>query len=112
MLKNIVYIILIAVIFLNTAGCCYKKMIIPKQPAIEAYIKDYPDLPELDKACIYESRFEVGMRAATVRFLLGEPDELSILTGPWGNQERWVYRQCGERIFYMEGAIVVGMEEL
>jgi hypothetical protein len=94
------------------AGCLRQEMIKPSQNEIDAYVKENPDLPELDKACIYDGRFEVGMRKNTVKFLLGEPKEVEVIEQPWAEQEKWTYKVGGQKIFYMEDDGVVGIEEL
>jgi len=83
----------------------------PSQDEIDVYIRNNPDLPELDKACIYDGRFEIGMQASTVRFLLGEPKKLEIVKQPWAEQERWTYKRGNFKVFYMEDGGVVGIEE-
>lgn len=109
---SIAVIASIASLLLVSAGCFNRNFIKPTQQEIDAYVKQNPDLPELDKACIYDGRFEVGMRQATVRFLLGEPKEIEIVQQPWAQQEKWIYKSGGEKIFYMEDNGVVGIEEL
>lgn len=112
MIKKMVSLMILASIFVVATGCFNRNFIKPTQIEIDAYVKEHPDLPELDKACIYDGRFEVGMRAETVRFLLDEPKEKEIIQQPWAQQEKWTYKQGGEKIFYMEDNGVVGIEEL
>jgi len=88
-----------------------KDFIKPTQAQIDAYIQSNPDLPELDKACIYEGRFEIGMKKETVRFLLGEPRSVEIIQQPWAQQEKWTYKRGNFKVFYMEDNGVVGIEE-
>ncbi len=109
---SIVFFLSLTTLLVTMTGCYNKNFIKPTQTEIDAYIKEHPDLPELDKACIYDGRFEVGMRASTVLFLLGEPKEKQIVQQPWAQQEKWIYKQGGEKIFYMEDDGVVGIEEL
>ena len=111
-LFNIALIALIASLAVSSSGCFNKNFIKPTQLEIDQYIKGHPDLPELDKACIYDGRFEVGMKTETVRFLLGEPKTIEIVQQPWAQQEKWTYKQGGLKIFYMEDNGVVGIEEL
>jgi hypothetical protein len=93
------------------AGCMGRDFIKPSQDEIDAYVQAHPDLPEVDKACIYDGRFEIGMRAETVRFLLGEPKKLEIIQQPWAQQEKWTYKSGNFKVFYMEDGGVVGIEE-
>ena len=99
------------VLSLLLAGCMGKDFIKPSQAEIDSYIQSNPDLPELDKACIYDGRFEIGMRATTVRFLLGEPRSFEIVQQPWAQQEKWTYKRGNYKVFYMEDEGVVGIEE-
>ena len=93
-------------------GCYNSNFIKPTQDAMDKYVKEHPNLPELDKKCIYDGRFEVGMQEETVRFLLGEPKEIETIQQPWAKQEKWFYKQSGKKMFYMEDNGVVGIEEL
>lgn len=92
-------------------GCYSKELLKPTQNEIDEYVKNNPDLPELDKACIYDGRFEVGMRQETVKFLLGEPKEIEIVQQPWAQQEKWIYKHGNFKAFYIEDNGVVGIEE-
>ncbi len=96
---------------LSLFGCMGEDFIKPTQDEVDVYIQNNPDLPELDKACIYDGRFEIGMQASTVRFLLGEPKKLEIVKQPWAEQERWTYKRGNFKVFYMEDGGVVGIEE-
>lgn len=112
MIKKVVSIIVVFSL-LFTIGCLASRDLVkPNQDEIDEYIKNNPDLPELDKACIYDGRFEVGMKTSTVEFLLGEPKERETVVQPWAEQEKWIYKVGGEKIFYMEDNGVVGIEEL
>ena len=111
MLKILSAIILSSFLFVSF-GCYGSSFIKPTQDMIDAYVKENPNLPELDKRCIYDGRFEVGMGQETVRFLLGEPKELEIIQQPWAKQEKWTYKQGNKKVFYMEDNGVVGIEEL
>ncbi len=90
-------------------GCGGKAMVKPDLTRIDAYIKEHPDLPELDKSCIYDGRFEVGLRRETVKFLLGEPKKTEIVHQPWATQENWIYTQGGRKVFIIEDNHVVGI---
>jgi hypothetical protein len=92
-------------------GCMSKDFIKPTQTEIDTYIQAHPDLPELDKACIYDGRFEIGMKMGTVRFLLGEPKMNETIQQPWAQQEKWTYKRGNFKVFYMEDGGVVGIEE-
>lgn len=101
-------LIVAAVVF---AGCESKELLRPKQAEIDAYLQAHPDLPAVDQSCIADGRFEIGMLAETVRFLLGEPKVTSQEKVAWGNQEHWKYRKGKTRIFIIEDKHVVGIDE-
>lgn len=109
MIKLMLSVTMMAALLLG--GCMSKDLIKPSQDQIDAYIQNHPDLPELDKACIYDGRFEIGMKAETVRFLLGEPKSLETVQQPWAEQEKWTYKSGTFKVFYMEDDGVVGIEE-
>jgi hypothetical protein len=102
---------LIAVVALLAAGCTSKDFIKPDQAQIDSYIQANPDLPELDKSCIYDGRFEIGIKQETLHFLLGEPRKLETVQQPWAVQEKWIYKKGGQKIFIMEEKHVVGILE-
>lgn len=93
-------------------GCAAQNAVVkPSIHQIDAYIKQNPDIPELDKACIYDGRFEVGLRQSTVEFLLGKPKKVEIIHQPWAVQENWTYTKGGKKVFIMEDNHVVGILE-
>ncbi|MBD3320475.1 MAG: hypothetical protein GF350_05190 [Chitinivibrionales bacterium] len=96
-------------ILIMVIGCTTKQLVKPDMERIDAYIKANPDLPELDKSCIYDGRFEVGLRKETVKFLLGEPKKIEIVHQPWATQENWVYKKGGKKTFIIEDDHVVGI---
>ena len=109
MIKRLLSFVLL--VSLALAGCMGKDFIKPSQDQIDAYIQAHPDLPEVDKACIYDGRFEIGMQIETVRFLLGEPREIEVIQQPWAQQEKWIYKRGNFKIFFMEDGGVVGIQE-
>jgi len=96
---------------LSIVGCAGQEAIKPKIGQMDEYIKTHPDLPELDKACIYDGRFEVGLRQETVEFLLGKAPKITIVHQPWAVQENWIYNMGGKKVFIMEEKHVVGILE-
>ncbi len=102
---------LLFIFILFTIGCFTDSFIKPSQSEIDLHVKQHPDLNELDKACIYDGRFEVGMMKETVRFLLGEPKEIEIIQQPWAKQEKWIYKAGNHKVFFIEDNGVVGIEE-
>lgn len=78
---------------------------------IDKYLQDHPDLPEVDKNCIEDGRFEIGITQETLVFLLGEPKSKEVVKQPWAVQEKWVYQQEGRKIFFIEDSHVVGIVE-
>ena len=101
-----------ALAFVGSIGCLGKQFIKPTQDQIDEYIKANPNITELDKSCLYDGRFEVGMNQEIVRFLLGEPKKIEIIQQPWAQQEKWTYKHNGDKIFFIEDKGVVGIDEL
>lgn len=101
-------LLLCAVLF---AGCTSRDFIRPSQAEMDTYIQANPDLPELDKSCIYDGRFEIGMLQETVRFMLGEPKLVESVKQPWALQEHWTYKKGNSKVFIMEDKHVVGIIE-
>ncbi|MDR0330331.1 MAG: hypothetical protein LBH93_01290 [Chitinispirillales bacterium] len=100
--------LIFAVVF---AGCASKELLRPKQAEIDAYLQAHPDLPPTDQSCIADGRFEIGMLAATVSFLLGEPKIVEHVKQPWAQQEHWKYKKGKTRLFVIEDKHVVGIDE-
>jgi len=105
-----VLLVVSAIVFIGCGGS--KELIRPKQNDIDAYLKANPDLPAVDQSCIADGRFEIGMLAETVRFLLGEPKIVEQVKQPWAQQEHWRYPKGKTRIFIMEAKHVVGIDEI
>jgi hypothetical protein len=105
-----VKLLLVASVFL--AGCVITKDFIkPSQEEIDSYVQAHPDLPELDKSCIYDGRFEIGIKQETLYFLLGEPFKQEKVQQPWALQEKWTYKKRNQKIFILEEKHVVGILE-
>ncbi|MDR2591627.1 MAG: hypothetical protein LBC59_02330 [Chitinispirillales bacterium] len=98
-----------AVVFVGCGGS--KELIRPKQSEIDAYLQSHPDLPATDQSCIADGRFEIGMLAETVRFLMGEPKLVEQVKQPWAMQEHWRYKKGKVRLFVIEDKHVVGIDE-
>jgi hypothetical protein len=91
---------------------CAGSEFIKKSPnEIDKYLQDNPDLPEADKTCLEEGRFEIGILKETVFFLLGEPGEKKVVKEKWAKQEYWIYRKGGKKTFIIEDNHVVGILE-
>jgi hypothetical protein len=106
--RNCKWIVIAAAIVVS---CASKDFIKPDQALIDTYIQAHPDLPELDKSCIYDGRFEIGIKQETLRFLLGEPKKIETVHQPWAIQEKWIYKRGGLKIFIIEDKHVVGILE-
>jgi hypothetical protein len=100
-----------AVVFVGCGGS--QDLIRPKQSEIDAYLQAHPDLPATDQSCIADGRFEIGMLAETVRFLLGDPEPKMVehVKQPWAMQEHWKYKKGKTRLFVIEDKHVVGIDE-
>jgi hypothetical protein len=111
MKRNILKTIALVVALCFVAGCFMNPFIKPKQDDIDKYVQAHPDLPDLDKQCIYDGRFEIGMKVETLQFLLEKPDRLDIVKQPWATQENWIYFKNGKKTFIIEEKHVVGILE-
>ncbi|MDR0307175.1 MAG: hypothetical protein LBI42_10105 [Chitinispirillales bacterium] len=94
------------------SGCASKELIRPKQSDIDAYLQANPDLPPVDQSCIADGRFEIGMLAETLRFLMGEPKVIEQIRQPWAQQQHWKYPKGKTRVFIIEDKHVVGIDEV
>jgi hypothetical protein len=94
------------------AGCMKSDFVKPTITQIDTYIQSSPDLPEQDKACIYDGRFEIGIRQSTLEFLLGKPQKLELIEQPWATQQKWTYKRNGQKVFIIEDKHVVSIVEL
>ncbi|MDD5674093.1 MAG: hypothetical protein PHC61_08020 [Chitinivibrionales bacterium] len=104
--------LVVPVVFLSLVGCGFSRQFIkPSQPQIDSYLQAHSDLAEVDKACISDGRFEIGMRDSTVYFLLGAPKSITMVKQPWAMQEMWNYKKSNVKIFIMEDKHVVGIQE-
>jgi|WetSurMetagenome_2_1015567.scaffolds.fasta_scaffold00025_30 hypothetical protein len=111
-MKRSILSVLSCLLFLVVAdGCFMKPFIKPTQEKIDEYLQAHPDLPDLDKQCIIDGRFEVGMKVETLEFLLEKPDKLEIVKQPWATQENWIYNKSGKKTFIIEEKHVVGILE-
>lgn len=106
--KSLKWILIIGILM---AGCSSKDFIKPSQTEIDNYIQSNPDLPELDKSCLYDGRFEIGIMQETLFFLLGEPYKMEKIQQPWAMQEKWTYKKGNHKIFLIEDKHVVGILE-
>ncbi len=102
---------IIAVVFLSLICVCGGKNIRPSADKIDVYLQNHPDIPQLDKRCILEGTFSVGMKQETVKFLLGEPKEIEIIHQPWATQKKWKYTDIVKKSFIIEDKHVVGIIE-
>ncbi|MDR3013771.1 MAG: hypothetical protein LBU70_11310 [Chitinispirillales bacterium] len=93
------------------SGCGPSQIMRPPQDQIDAFLADNPELPERDKKCINEAFLEIGIRAETLRFMLGEPHSIEKVKQPWAHQELWRYRLGKTRVFIIEDGHVAGIEE-
>ena len=103
--------VVVSLLLAAVLGCTPRDFVKPSIAEIDAYIQAHPDLPEYDKACIYDGRFEVGIRQSTLEFLLGKPHKLQNVQQPWAMQERWIYKRRGQKVFVIEDKHVVGILE-
>ncbi|MDR2578818.1 MAG: hypothetical protein LBC70_08460 [Chitinispirillales bacterium] len=113
MLRNFSLVALLIAAAVFSVGCGGSKDLLrPKQELIDEFMRNNPDLPQVDQSCIADGRFEIGMLAATVRFMLGEPTNIDNVQQRWARQEHWRYTKGRKtRLFVIEGKHVVGIDE-
>lgn len=92
-------------------SCASQDFLKPTQDDIDKYIEQHPDLAEVDKSCILDGRFEIGITQETLFFLLGEPIEKESIKQPWALQEKWKYKRKHQKVFVIEDRHVVGILE-
>jgi hypothetical protein len=110
-IRKLSLLLIIGLLLAGLAGCESKSFIKPNQAEIDAYIQTHPDLPELDKSCIYDGRFEIGITQETLLFLLGEPVKREVTKQPWAVQEKLIYKKGNQKVFVIEDKHVVGILE-
>ena len=109
MKKTIIFVLVIcALVSLASAKSLSIKI---SNEKIDAYIAKNPDLPDFDKSCLMNGDFEVGIRAETLKLMLGDPKKVTRIRQPWGEQEEWFYKFDGNLYFTIEKGGVVGIEE-
>jgi hypothetical protein len=111
MKRNVLKAFVLCAVVGAVAGCFMKPFIKPNTDQIDLYVQAHPDLPDLDKQCIYDGRFEIGMKVETLEFLLEKPDKLEVVKQPWATQENWIYNKNGRKTFIIEEKHVVGILE-
>jgi hypothetical protein len=111
MVRNTIKVICFLAVACFVFGGCGKEMQRKPPEVIDKYLQDHPDLPETDKACVEDGRFEIGIKQETLLFLLGEPKTKEIVKQPWAVQEKWIYQKRGKKIFIIEDKYVVGILE-
>ena len=111
MKQNMFKWLVVTALVCTALACSSKPFIKPTQDAIDLYVQNNPDLPDLDKQCVYDGRFEIGMKLETLEFLLGKPDRLDTVKQQWAVQENWTYHKNGKKLFVIEEKHVVGILE-
>ena len=95
-----------------TVSCVKDVYVKPSPTETDTFLSQNPDLSDFDKDCIANGSFNPGMQSKTLRFLLGEPKEKTVLKQSWATQEVWVYNVGGgKKLFTIEDGGVVGIEE-
>lgn len=102
-------VLLIAVLY---GSCLNPRLIKPDQEQIDEYIEQHPNLPQNDKAAIYNGRPDIGISDSTLLFLLGEPDDITVFKEPRLHirQEIWTYKKKGWK-FIVEDNGVASIEK-
>jgi len=110
MKKTVIYALVICALFVSLASAKSLALKVSNEK-IDAYIAQHPDLPDFDKSCLMNGDFEVGIRAETLRLMLGDPKKITRIKQPWADQEEWFYKIDGKLFFTIEKGGVVGIEE-
>ena len=79
---------------------------------VDEYIAQNPDLPDVDKTCLLTGDYKVGIKAETLRLMLGAPKKVVRIKQPWAQQEEWFYKVEKSKLYFtIENNGVVGIEE-
>jgi len=108
--KTVVFALVICALCVSLASAKSLSLKVSNEK-IDAYIAKNPDLPDFDKSCLMNGDFEVGIKAETLKLMLGEPKKVMKIKQPWGEQEEWFYKLDGKLYFTIEKGGVVGIEE-
>ena len=107
--RTIIHFLAISALLFTSCG--KTTYVQPSPTEIDTYISQTENIPDFDKACLMNGTFKVGMMAATVRFMLGEPKEILTVEKAWATQQEWLYKKGGKKIFTIEDNGVVGIEQ-
>ncbi|MCL1947212.1 MAG: hypothetical protein FWF51_08720 [Chitinivibrionia bacterium] len=79
---------------------------------VDEYIAKNPDLPDYDKSCLLTGDYKVGIKAETLKLMLGNPKKIVRIKQPWAEQEEWFYKVNKSKLYFtIEKDGVVGIEE-
>ncbi len=111
-MKKLVSLSLLAASLFCISSCGKDVYVQPTVSEIETYLNQNRTIPDFDKSCLMDGKFKVGMQAETLRFMLGEPKEITQVQQAWALQEEWLYKKGGKKVFTIEDGGVVGIEEI
>ncbi len=103
-------LLIIAAVTVTFMGCAGSNYIKPSQQEVDQFLAQ-SSVPDFDKACLLDGTYKVGMRARTLRFMMGEPKSSETVKQPWATQEVWFYKKGGKKWFTIEDGGVVGIEQ-
>ncbi|KMQ51146.1 hypothetical protein CHISP_1852 [Chitinispirillum alkaliphilum] len=111
-MKSIIINIGLALGLLLVIGCGRANMLRPSQAEVDVYLEQNPELSRIDRECIRDGRFQIGISMQTLKFLMGEPNSIENVKQPWATQQHWTYgRGANRKVFIIEGENVVGILE-
>jgi len=99
-----------SLIFLSSCGGGTSVVLVT--PAeVDTYITQNQNIPDFDKECLRSGTVRIGIQSETLRFMFGEPKEITPVQQAWALQEYWLYKNGGKKTFIIEDGGVVGIEE-
>ncbi len=98
-----------SLLFLSSCGGSSVVEVTPAE--VDTYITQNPNIPDFDKECLRNGTVKMGIKSETLRFMFGEPKEITPVQQAWALQEYWLYKNGGKKTFIIEDGGVVGIEE-
>jgi hypothetical protein len=99
---------LFAVLFVVVIGCALQERTLPTRSEIDTFLAQNEVTP-VDSTALDEGEYMVGMTRPVLLFMLGEPDEVTVVHEPWATQDHLYYGGQEEVWFILEDDDVVGI---
>jgi hypothetical protein len=109
-MKKLILALITATAFATLIGCAGTNYIEATPQEIDQFLA-MGNVPDFDKACLLDGEYKVGMRANTLKFMMGDPKSIEVVKQPWATQEVWFYKNNGKKWFTIEDDGVVGIEQ-